>query len=156
MPDCTLWHFWKDRIIAFVSGQPTDGVMPLGELKMRFGKAAAGAALIGIAALGACAPQGMGPRQEVGIVSGALIGGTAGNLIGRGDAASTLAGALLGGIIGGSIGADLDQQEQRLAARAEFQALDTGRPMTWQGDRRDVRGEVIPGPRFSEGRQFCR
>jgi len=127
-----------------------------GEVRMGFGKAAAGAALIGIVALGACSPQGMGPRQEVGIVSGALIGGTAGHLIGRGDGASILAGALLGGIIGGAVGADLDEQERIRAARAEFQALDTGRPMTWRGDRRDVRGEVIPGPSFSEGRQFCR
>lgn len=123
---------------------------------MGFGKAAAGAALIGIVALGACSPQGMGPRQEVGIVSGALIGGTAGHLIGRGDGASILAGALLGGIIGGVIGADLDEQERIRAARAEFQALDTGRPTTWRGDRREVRGEVIPGPSFREGRQLCR
>ncbi len=123
---------------------------------MGFGKAAAGAALIGILALGACAPQGMGPRQEVGIVSGALLGGTAGHLIGRGDGNSILAGALLGGIIGGVIGADLDEQDRQRAMQAEFRALDTGRPMTWRGDRRDVRGEVIPGPSFSEGRQFCR
>ena len=123
---------------------------------MGFGKAAAGAALIGIVALGACSPQGMGPRQEVGIVSGALLGGTAGHLIGRGDGASILAGALLGGIIGGVIGADLDEQDRQRAVHAEFRALDTGRPTAWQGDRRDVRGEVIPGPSFSEGRQFCR
>jgi surface antigen len=123
---------------------------------MSFSKVAIGAALIGVVGLGACSPQGMGPRQEVGIVSGALLGGAAGNVIGRGDAASTLAGALLGGIIGGAIGADLDAQEQRLAARAEFQALDTGRPMTWRGERREVRGEVIPGPSFREGRQLCR
>lgn len=123
---------------------------------MGFGKAAAGAALIGIVALGACSPQGMGPRQEVGIVSGALLGGTAGHLIGRGDGASILAGALLGGIIGGAIGADLDEQDRQRAVQAEFRALDTGRPTAWQGDRREVRGEVIPGPSFSEGRQFCR
>lgn len=123
---------------------------------MSFGRPAAGAALICIVALGACAPQGMGPRQEVGIVSGALLGGTAGHLIGGGDGASILAGALLGGIIGGAVGADLDEQERIRAARAEFRALDTGRPTTWQGNRADIRGEVIPGPRFSEGRQLCR
>ena len=88
---------------------------------------------------------------------GALLGGAAGNVIGRGDAASTLAGALLGGIIGGR-----DRSGSRCAGSSvlrrvrSFQALDTGRPMSWRGERREVYGEVIPGPSFREGRQYCR
>ena len=124
---------------------------------MSFSKIAIGAALVGVIGLGACSPQGHGPAAGSRCrFRGPLLGGAAGNVIGRGDAASTLAGALLGGIIGGAIGADLDAQEQRLAARAEFQALDTGRPMSWRGERREVYGEVIPGPSFREGRQYCR
>ncbi|TVR09708.1 MAG: hypothetical protein EA385_06165 [Salinarimonadaceae bacterium] len=126
---------------------------------MKLTKAAAGLALAGVLVLGACSPHGgpSGPRQNVGMVSGALIGGAAGNVIGRGDLGSTVAGALIGGVVGGLIGADLDERDRFLAEQAQFEAFDSGRPSRWRGERdRNVYGEVIPGPTFRDGRDFCR
>ncbi len=56
-------------------------------------------ALAAVSSLAACGS--MSPQQR-NTVTGAVIGGAAGNLIG-GDTASTLGGAALGGVIGSQV-----------------------------------------------------
>ncbi len=118
-------------------------------------KLAKGLVLASALTLAACSPYGAGPNQSVGIVSGALLGGLAGNAIGYGDPGATLAGAVLGGFVGGAIGFDIDERERRLAYEAQFVAFDTGQPRRWRGDR-DVYGEVIPGPAYRSRGEYCR
>jgi surface antigen len=116
--------------------------------------AATGLVLASALTLGACSPQYVGPNQSVGIVSGALIGGLAGNVIGYGDPGSTIAGAMIGGVLGGMVGADMDARDRERAYLAQYEAFDTGRPRRWRGD--DAYGEVIPGPTYRSRGEFCR
>lgn len=60
------------------------------------------------AALTGCA--GMSDRDQR-IVSGAAIGGIAGNVLGGGSAAATVGGAVLGGLVGSEI--DRNRQDRR-------------------------------------------
>lgn len=81
-------------------------------------------------------------------------GGTVGGAV-----AATPAGALIGGVAGQSIGRGLDDSERQRAEHAEFQALENGRPgspVEWRGDREGFRGEVVPGPRYRVNAYDCR
>lgn len=98
------------------------------------------------AALAGCVS--MGPNEVVG-----------GGVVGNGRVAATPPGALVGGVAGQSIGRGLDDRDRQRAEQAEFQALDSGRPgspVVWSGGREGYRGEVVPGPRYRVNNYDCR
>ena len=99
------------------------------------------------ALLAACGP---GNKQGTGTIVGAVAGGAAGAAIGgpRNRGAGLAIGAVVGGILGNQIGRSLDEEDRRMAAAAEYQALEYG-----QAGRGDALGTI---PRPSIAARSCR
>lgn len=121
-------------------------------------KALAMVATLGLA-LGAC--QGIGPKQGIGAVSGAVVGGVVGNQFGDGSGrtVATTLGVIAGGLIGSELGRSLDQQDQRRALNAEYQALEYGRvgsPVVWRNPDSGNYGEVLPTRTYQNNSLQCR
>ncbi len=109
-------------------------------------------------ALSAC---GGGPREDMGTVVGAVAGGAIGNQFGKGDGrvAATIAGIVIGGIIGSDIGRQLDENDRRRAARAEYAALENGRSGVaegWRNPDTGHYGRVVPERPYRVGGRDCR
>jgi surface antigen len=110
------------------------------------------------ALLAACGP---GNKQGTGTIVGAVAGGAAGAAIGgpRNRGAGLAVGAVVGGILGNQIGRSLDEEDRRMAAAAEYQALETGAPgasVAWDNPQTQHRGQIVPGKPYQQGTQFCR
>jgi surface antigen len=108
--------------------------------------------------LAACGP---GNKQSTGTIVGAVGGAAAGAAIaGRKNAIGGAAiGALAGGIIGNRIGAALDEEDRRMAAAAEYQALEygqSGQPTPWNNPQTQRHGQIVPGKPYQQGSQYCR
>ena len=106
----------------------------------------------------ACGP---GNKQGTGTIVGAVGGAAAGAAIaGRRNAVGGAAiGALAGGIIGNQIGRALDEEDRRIAAAAEYQALEygqPGQPTPWDNPQTQHRGQIVPGKPYQQGSQYCR
>jgi surface antigen len=91
------------------------------------------------AAVAACGP---GNKQGTGTIVGAIAGGAAG-----------------AAIVGNQIGAGLDEEDRRMAAAAEYQALEYGQAgaaTPWNNPQSQHRGQIVPGKPYPQGEQFCR
>lgn len=100
-------------------------------------------------------------KEDNGLVVGAIAGGLLGNTVGRGSGriAATAIGAFVGGVVGSSIGRSLDEQDRRMAQRAEFDALERGRSgerVPWRNPESGRYGEVIPDMPYKRGDLDCR
>lgn len=114
---------------------------------MRYAKVA----VIGVVAMGlglaACEQQG--PKQTIGTLGGAALGGLAGAQIGKGSGqlAATAVGVLLGAFIGSEVGKSLDKADQAYAAQTTGQALEhnrTGQQSSWSNPDSGNSGSVTP------------
>ncbi|MGI9422100.1 MAG: RT0821/Lpp0805 family surface protein [Hyphomicrobiaceae bacterium] len=110
--------------------------------------------------LAACGPNGPN-KADTGLAVGAIAGGLLGNTVGKGNGrvATTAIGAVIGGIVGSEIGRSLDEQDRRMAQRAEFDALERGRSgekTPWRNPDSGRYGEVIPSPPYKRGQVDCR
>ena len=111
------------------------------------------------AALAACGP---GNKQGTGTIVGAVAGGAGGRRDRRVEepALRGLAiGAVVGGIIGNQIGRSLDEEDRRMAAAAEYQALEYGQAgaaTPWDNPQTQHRGQIVPGKPYQQGSQYCR
>jgi surface antigen len=110
------------------------------------------------AVLSAC---GAGNRQGTGTIVGAAAGGATGAAIaGKNNRVAGMAvGAVAGGIIGNQIGKSLDEQDRRIAATAEYRALEYGQAgaaMPWDNPQTQHHGQIVPGKPYQQGNQFCR
>jgi surface antigen len=110
------------------------------------------------AVLSACGPNN---KQGTGTVVGAVAGGAAGAAIGGRDnrIPGMAIGAVAGGIIGNQIGRSLDEQDRRIAANAEFQALEYGQAgavTPWDNPQTQHYGQIVPGKPYQQGSQYCR
>ena len=99
-------------------------------------------------------------NENIGTLSGAVIGGVVGNQFGGGSGkiATTAIGALAGGVIGGNIGRGLDNPSRDRALQAEYTALEKGRsgvPVNWQGTN-GTYGHVVPQQTYQVGSSNCR
>lgn len=108
--------------------------------------------------LAACGPDN---KQGTGTIVGAVAGGAAGAAIGgrKNRIPGVAIGALAGGIIGNQIGRALDEEDRRIAAAAEFQALEygqPGQPTPWNNPQTQHRGQIVPGKPYQQGSQHCR
>jgi len=121
-------------------------------------------AVIGITAmLGACAGGGdYGPKEGIGTLAGAALGGWAGSNIGHGSGrlAATAAGVFLGGLIGNQIGRGLDQADQQRAFYAEQAALERypdGQYSRWDNPNNGNYGYTVPQNTYQMNNgQYCR
>ena len=113
------------------------------------------------AVLGACSGPGNAPKQDQGLVGGAVVGGILGSQMGRGKGSVVggVLGAVVGGLVGSEIGRSLDDRDRQLAYRAEMDAFERGRSgerVTWRNPDNGRYGEVVPGPAYRRGPQDCR
>jgi surface antigen len=105
-------------------------------------------ALLALALVG-CANSDLGPKQTVGALAGAGVGGLLGAQIGNGKGrlAATAAGTLLGAFLGNEAGKSLDRADRLYASRAEYQALEytlAGSSTEWRNPDSGHYGTVTP------------
>lgn len=100
--------------------------------------------------LAAC-NNGMGPKETVGTLGGAALGGFAGSQIGKrgssGNLAATAGLALLGAWLGNEIGKSLDRADRLAAERTAVEAFEyapDGQRRTWQNPNKNVSGYTVP------------
>ena len=112
------------------------------------------AALVASLALGGCAANGqqnawgMGNKQSVGTLGGAIAGGLLGSNVGKGKGQlwATGAGALLGAFVGSSIGKSLDQADMAYHQQAFERAYSApiNQPVSWNNPQTGHSGSVTP------------
>ena len=101
-------------------------------------------------------------QQEIGAVTGLLLGGLVGSQIGdgKGRNAAIVAGALLGTLAGSEIGRRLDEADRMKMGMATSDALNNnkiGTSSRWQSDRSDIAGAVTPTRDYTdENGNYCR
>lgn len=102
---------------------------------------------------------GMGPKQGVGTLGGAVLGGLAGSQIGGGTGRlwATGAGVLLGALVGNSIGQSLDRADRQYLSQASYRSFETGAPTQWRNPDSGNYGYVEPGRSYrGQGGDYCR
>ncbi|ABD87391.1 RT0821/Lpp0805 family surface protein [Rhodopseudomonas palustris] len=75
------------------------------------------------------------------------------------DAAAAVTEAALGGMIGSKIGTRLDDDDRRLAYKAQIEALDNGAPgapVPWRNPASGRYGNIVPGPAYARQGATCR
>jgi surface antigen len=119
------------------------------------------AASLACFALAGCAQWEESPKQTVGTVAGAALGGLVGSEFGQGTgrAAATGAGVLLGAFLGSEIGRSLDHADRLAMERTTRTALETGRigePVRWQNPHTGNFGTVTPVATTESDGTVCR
>jgi surface antigen len=111
--------------------------------------------------VGACA-NGPGPKQTVGTLGGAVLGGWGGSQFGKGSGKlwATGAGAVLGALAGSEVGRSLDRADRQYVARTTRDSLEyapSGQTSQWHNPDSGNRGTVTPTRtyRVDDGR-YCR
>jgi surface antigen len=97
-------------------------------------------------------------NQDVGTVSGAVIGGLVGSRFGGGSGQMLAigAGAVAGAYIGGQIGRSMDIQDRARMSQA-FENNAVGQPAYWQNTNTGNTFDVTPTRNVSyEGNPYCR
>lgn len=117
--------------------------------------------LVSLALVG-CASSDLGPKQTVGTLAGAGVGGLLGAQIGNGKGrlAATAAGTLLGAYLGNEAGKSLDRADRVYASRAEYHALEyapSGSTTPWRNPDTGHYGSVTPIDTYeTTGGGYCR
>jgi surface antigen len=119
------------------------------------------AALVAALLLGACSGTGPGPKQTVGALGGAALGGWGGSQIGSGSGRlwATGAGAVLGALVGSEVGRSLDRADRMHMARTTQSTLEhapSGRTSRWQNPDTGHRGTVTPTRTYQRAGRYCR
>jgi surface antigen len=120
------------------------------------------AALVAALGLAGCeGTQGPGPKQAVGTVGGAVLGGLLGSQIGGGSGRlwATGAGAVLGALAGSEIGKSLDRADKAYMAQTTQATLEhtrTGETSTWQNPDTGHAGTVTPVETYQRDGRYCR
>lgn len=106
--------------------------------------------------------NGAGPKEGIGTLLGAVVGGVAGSQVGsgRGQLVATGVGTLLGAYLGNEIGKSLDRADQLYMQQAEQQALvaPVGDTIAWSNPDSGHSGTVTAvreGTQRDTG-QYCR
>ena len=111
--------------------------------------------------LGACATDS-GPKQTLGTLIGAGLGGLAGAQIGSGGGqlAAVAAGTLLGAFLGSEVGASLDKADQAYANQTAQTSLETqpsGQTSTWSNPDNGNSGTFTPTNSYEvSADEYCR
>jgi len=120
---------------------------------------AAAAALAAV--LAGCTPYDYGPRETIGGLGGAALGGLLGSQFGSGSGklAATGAGVLIGGLLGSSIGRSMDDADRARANDAVLRAQNApvGETIAWNNPQSGNYGTVTPlRDGTSASGQYCR
>jgi surface antigen len=119
------------------------------------------AMLLASIALGGCADWQDSPKQGVGTLAGAAVGGLVGSHIGGGTGrlAATGAGVLLGGLLGSEIGRSLDRADRLAMQQTTQTTLETGRTgqaTQWRNPDTGNYGTVTPLRTSESNGTVCR
>jgi surface antigen len=117
-------------------------------------------ALIASLALAGCADS-TGPKQGVGTLGGAVLGGLAGSQIGggKGQMVAIGVGTLLGALAGGEIGKSLDKADMAYANQSMNQAHSApiGQTISWNNPQSGHSGSYTPvNDGYSNTGNYCR
>lgn len=97
-------------------------------------------------------------KQDVGTLSGGVIGGLVGSRFGQGGG-QLLAigvGTLAGAVIGGSIGRNMDETD-RLKTNHALESNALGQPAYWQNQKTGTSYTVVPTQNVTiDGNPYCR
>lgn len=102
------------------------------------------------------------PKEEIGAVVGAGLGGLAGSFIGDGGGqlVAVGVGTMIGAIMGSEVGKSLDRADRLAMAHAQHEALEYGQSgsvSTWENPDTGNSGEYVPHPAVrQENGTFCR
>jgi len=97
-------------------------------------------------------------KQDVGTVSGGVLGGLVGSQFGKGGGQILAigAGALAGALIGGSIGKNMDDTDKMKMNQA-LETNSVGKPAYWQNTNTGNSYTVVPVKNVDiDGNQYCR
>ncbi len=118
--------------------------------------------IAGLVATAGCAQQDQyGPKQGVGTLGGAALGGLLGSQFGsgRGKLVTTAVGVLIGALAGSEVGKSLDRADKAYADRAvsRAHAAPIGETIKWNNPKSGNYGAITP---VREGRsddgKYCR
>ena len=119
-------------------------------------------AVILMAALAGCvADMENRPKQTLGTLGGAALGGILGSQIGKGDGQLMAVGiaTLLGAATGGEIGKSLDAADRLAAEQAAQAGLETapiGKATRWHNPNSGNAGDIVPTRTFETASGPCR
>lgn len=104
---------------------------------------------------------GMGTKQTIGGLGGAVVGGVLGSNIGggKGQLIATAAGALLGGLMGSEVGKSLDKADMTYANQTMQQAHSApiGQTISWNNPQSGHSGSYTPvQDGYSNTGAYCR
>src|SRR3990167_11546418 len=96
-------------------------------------------------------------HQDVGMLSGGVVGGLIGSQFGGGvgKVAAAAGGALVGAYLGGQIGRTMDRLDQLEMQRA-LETAPTGKSVVWQNPDSGNRYTVVPTRTYYNEQQACR
>ncbi|MEO8401329.1 MAG: RT0821/Lpp0805 family surface protein [Gammaproteobacteria bacterium] len=97
-------------------------------------------------------------KQDVGTLSGGVIGGLVGSQFGQGSGklVAVGAGALAGAFIGGAIGKNMDDTD-RLKMERALESNPIGKPAYWQNQNSGNSYTVVPTQNVTiDGNEYCR
>ena len=112
-------------------------------------------ALITSISLAGCADM---TKQDVGTVSGGVIGGLVGSQFGKGGGQLLAigAGAVAGAMIGSAIGKNMDETD-RLKMNQALDNNSVGQPAYWRNQKTGTSYTVVPTQNVTvDGNQYCR
>lgn len=97
------------------------------------------------------------PNRDVGIATGAVIGGVVGHQIGKGHGRdwATGLGMIAGAIIGGNIGARMDEQD-RMRSQRTLESYADNRPNSWTNPNTGNSYTVTPTNTYETASGPCR
>ena len=113
---------------------------------------------IGAALAGCAQPNSSVTKQDVGVMSGGVIGGLIGSRFGGGGGqiAAIAAGTLAGAFIGGAIGKNMDDTD-RLQMSRSLESNPVGKPAYWRNENTGASYTVVPVKNVSyNGNPYCR
>lgn len=118
-----------------------------------------GAAVLGLGLAGC--ENGPGPKQTVGALGGAALGGFIGSQIGggTGNLIATAAGTAIGLFVGSEIGRSMDDTDRLKAQQAQQQAVRApiGETITWNNPNNANQGSYTPiRDGYTQGGRYCR
>ena len=103
-----------------------------------------------------------GPKQQIGAITGMIVGGSLANDMAEGsknEGMATILGAFIGGVMGQSIGSQLDTLDRQLAQSAYSEALEYNKSNVtsdWVNPDSGNSGSFTPRRTYSSGGRYCR
>jgi surface antigen len=103
-----------------------------------------------------------GPKQQIGAITGMIVGGALANDMAEGsknEGMATILGAFIGGVMGQSIGSQLDTLDRQLAQSAYSEALEYNKSNVtsdWVNPDSGNSGSFTPRRTYSNGGRYCR